>query len=100
MKIEKSTHIWPGLQIKIILARCPQVIEEHGNTEVGMVYSITDRPSRKSRKNGNHGVWISTENGPVFVWFFEWKPYEERKLKRTKSPMMVRTVQTVFKRTK
>lgn len=103
-KIDKKEHIEEGKQIKIVLGRCREVSENQGYTVLGEIYTITDRPSKRSRKNGDKGVWVENGDEPIFVWFFEYRPYTEfHPMLRTKAP--IRTIEntiqrTVYKRTR
>ena len=103
-KIEKKDHIEVGQQIKIVLGRCRVVSENQGYTTLGEIYTITDRPSKRSRKNGDKGVWVENGDEPMFVWFFEYRPYVEfHPMLRTKSPIRIKEIamqRTVYKRTK
>jgi len=75
--IDKKTHIYPGLQVKMVMQRCDAVHEDHDSWELehGTIWSITNPPSRRVRKNGEGGVWVQGAERPLFVWFFEWIPF-------------------------
>lgn len=76
-KINKVEHIEPGLQIKIVLARCDRLHKEYDSWHLipGSIHTITDRPSKKSSRNGNFGIWVDGPEKKVFVRFFEYIPY-------------------------
>jgi len=68
---------------------------DHNNTNniiPNTIHTIVDRPTRKSRRNGEFGVWVNGINGKVFVWFHEWYPYvPPAVMMRTKYAVLVRT---------
>ena len=92
--IDKRKHIHVGQQVKIILARNEEISKGHGYTTLGAVYTITDRPTKLTHKNGDKGVWVEIDGAPVFVWFFECKPYIPSKI------VVTRTIFPTFHRTK
>lgn len=102
--IDKHTHTHPGKQIKIILARCKEVSIRHGYTELNVPYEIIDRPNRRSKRNGDGGVWVNIDGNSTFIWFFEFIPFIPpivKKMVRLNPPIMKRTPrEQVFKRTK
>lgn len=102
--INKESHIETGLQIKIILASCfdHTYIPFSKYIVPGSVHTIVDRPSRKSRKNGDMGVWIEgTNDEKVFIRFFGYVPIATSvQMTRTKRPEMIRTTQHTMQRTK
>ncbi|MFA5934950.1 MAG: hypothetical protein WC827_03645 [Candidatus Paceibacterota bacterium] len=88
LPINKQTHIEPGKQIKIVLASAyDQKYKEVAKLIIpGSVHIITERPSRKARRNGDMGVWVEgTDGEKVFVRMFGWIPYFAPKpMQRTK----------------
>ena len=95
IKIDKHNHIEPGKQIKIVLARCKAVSEKQGYTELSKVYTITERPNRNAKRNGDSGVWVETKHHPIFVWFFEFVPYFASKA-TSKSTEIIEFTRTKF----
>lgn len=104
MKANKQDHIEPGKQIKIILAmffdRQYKAFSHTEKITPGSIHVIIDRPSQKSRKNGDMGVWIEgTSEVPIFVRNFGWIPYFPRiEMTRTKPPEMRRIKHVEFQR--
>jgi len=101
--IDKHTWIEPGLQIKITLGAPSRENNEfnsfdHNNTNnivPNSIHTITDRPTRKSRKNGYYGVWVEGIAGKIFLWYHEWIPFiEPVTMQRTKQTI-IRTKQTI-----
>lgn len=104
--IDKQTHIESGKQIKIIVGSCfDRIYEQYAKNIVGgSIHTITERPDRKARKNGDMGVWVQgTDEEKVFVRFFGCVPYFPiitKQMVRTKNIRFRRTKPPVFKRTK
>lgn len=102
-KIDKHWHIQVGKQIKIVLARCERVHTWNSHNLIpGTIHTIVDRPSRKSKRNGDRGVWVNGTEGKVYCLFYEWLPYIPKvKMVRMKEPqVMIRTKKSVMIRTK
>lgn len=108
MKVEKRTHIWPGSFIKIILSPYGLRADESNmwNLYPGSVHEIVDRPTRKSRRNGDMGVWVDGVREPAFVRFFCWNPFIKKAPMKRKAipmtrnePVMKRTVEPIMRRT-
>lgn len=104
---KKEAHSIVGKHIKLILSITPAdyKLRWEETAYAGDIHTIIDRPTRKSRKNGDAGVWIEGRLGPVFAWFFTWEPYTAPvrtvfKMSRTKQPPMVRTNAPMMRRSK
>ena len=102
-KFNKHTHIEPGLCIKVIL--CPFGLSKSENNLwnliPGSIHTITDRPNRRSRRNGDMGVWVDGIVEPSFIRFHTWIPYVVPKMVRKAKPVvMTRTIKPAFTRSK
>ena len=86
--INKENHTETGLLIKVVLASAYDHLYKPyaKNIIPGSIHEIVDRPSRRSRKNGDMGVWVyGTDEEKVFVRMFGWQPYFAPKpMQRTK----------------
>jgi hypothetical protein len=102
MKIDRTKHIETGLQIRIVLASCYDFIYRPYAKYIvpGSIHTIVDRPSRKARRNGDMGVWVEgTDDEKVFVRFFGWLPYVQKKSMQKTEFAFTRT-KYAFTRTK
>lgn len=91
---KKAAHSISGNQIKLILSVTPteHKLRWEEAAYAGEIYTIVDRPSRRSHKNGWNGAWIEGRLGPVYAWFFQWNPYfPPKQMQRTKHTEFART---------
>lgn len=100
--VNKETHIQTGKFIKVVLASAYDHQYKPYAKQIipGSIHEIVDRPSRRSRKNGDMGVWVDgTDDEKVFIRFFGYSPYFPKvEMTRTAMPEMRRTISVEFKR--